>query len=185
MYSDKMTDPFIIPTLETDRLVLRPFHRDDLDPLAAIIADNDVIRYATYNGEAMTRSHAWNWLCLMIGHWYMRGFGLWAVEMKQTGEFIGRIGLQYLDWFDDVELVWMLKKSAWGVGYGTEGARAAIKYGFNTLELPRMTSIIHTVNEPSIRLANKLGMKFERQLERQNIQFLEFSLNREDMDQQI
>lgn len=110
----------------------------------------------------------------------MRGFGIWAVEEKVTGNLIGRIGLQFLDWFDDVELVWMLKKSAWGKGFAVEGARAAIDYGFNILELPRMTSVIHTVNEPSIRLAERLGMKFDKQIERQGIQFLEYSLNNND-----
>ena len=180
MISNKMTDPFLIPSLETDRLNLRPFNRFDLDPLAEIIADKEVIQYATYNGKVMSRNQAWNWLCLMIGHWYMRGFGIWAVEEKATGEFIGRIGLQFLDWFDDVELVWMLKKSAWGKGFAAEGARAAIDHGFHTLELPRVTSVIHTVNEPSIRLAERLGMKFERQIERQSIQFLEYALNRVD-----
>ena len=108
----------------------------------------------------------------------MRGFGLWAVEMKQTGEFIGRIGLQYLDWFDDVELVWMLKKSAWGVGYGSEGARAAIWYGFETLDIPRLSAVIHTGNLPSIKLAEALGMHFERKIERQDIQFLEYVLEK-------
>ncbi len=109
MISDKMTDPFIIPSLETERLNMRPFSRHDLDPFAEIIADPEVIQYATYTGDVMSRVQAWNWLCLMIGHWYMRGFGIWAVEEKETGKLIGRIGLQFLDWFDDVELVWMLK----------------------------------------------------------------------------
>ena len=180
MISDKMTDPFIIPFLETERLIMRPFSRHDLDPFAEIFADPEVIQYATYTGDVMSRVQAWNWLCLMIGHWYMRGFGIWAVEEKATGKLIGRIGLQFLDWFDDVELVWMLKKSTWGKGFAAEGARAAINHGFNTLELPRMTSVIHTVNEPSIQLAERLGMIFERQIERQEIQFLEYSLNNLD-----
>ncbi len=109
MISDKMTDPFIIPSLETERLNMRPFSRHDLDPFAEIIADPEVIQYATYTGDVMSRVQAWNWLCLMIGHWYTRGFGIWAVEEKETGKLIGRIGLQFLDWFDDVELVLMLK----------------------------------------------------------------------------
>ena len=180
MISDKMTDPFIIPSLETERLKMRPFNRHDLDQFAEIIADPEVIQYATYTGDAMSRVQVWNWLCLMIGHWYMRGFGIWAVEEKATGKLIGRIGLQFLDWFDDVELVWMLKKSTWGKGFAAEGARAAINHGFNALELPRMTLLIHTVNEPSIRLAERLGMVFERQVERQKIQFLEYSLTNMD-----
>jgi RimJ/RimL family protein N-acetyltransferase len=172
-----LEDPFIIPSLTTERLVLRPFNKNDLDSFAEIVADPAVIRYATYTGEVMSRYQAWNWLCLMLGHWHMRGFGIWAVEDGRSGELLGRIGLQYLDWFDDVELVWMLKQSTWGQGYASEGARAAIDFGFNTLGLPRITAVIHPGNQPSIRLAERLGLTFERQIERQEIRFYEYSLS--------
>lgn len=171
-----MEDIFVIPGLITERLVLRAFKESDLDPFAEIVADQEVIRYATYGGEALTRSQAWNWLCYMLGHWHLRGFGIWAVEDRRSGELLGRIGLQYLDWFEDVELVWMLKQSAWGQGLASEGARAAIDFGFNKLLLPRLTAVIHTVNQPSMRLAERLGMEFEGQIERQEIQFYEYAL---------
>jgi len=172
-----MVDPFIIPRVTTERLILRSFNKDDLDRFAEIVADPVVIRYATYTGEVLSRSQAWNWLCYILGHWHMRGFGIWAVEDRRSGGLLGRIGLQYLDWFDDVELVWMLKQSAWGQGFASEGVRAAIDFGFNNLELPCITAVIHTVNQLSIHLAERLGMTFERQIERQEIQFYEFSLS--------
>ena len=97
-----MAEPFIIPSLNTERLLLRAFEKDDLDPFADLVADKEVIQHATYDGTTMTRAQAWNWLCFMLGHWHMRGFGIWAVEEKSSGDLIGRIGLQFLDWFDDV-----------------------------------------------------------------------------------
>lgn len=168
----------LIPTLKTERLLLRPFVQEDLDPFAAIVANPQVIGNATYSGQPMNRSQAFNWLCMMLGHWHLRGFGIWAVEEKSSGKFIGRIGLQYLDWFDDVELVWMLDHTAWGKGYGTEGARAAVDFGFGLRQLPAITAVIRVDNEPSQRLAKRLGMFPDRELEREGIRFIEYRLKK-------
>jgi RimJ/RimL family protein N-acetyltransferase len=173
-----MAEPIVIPRLNTERLLLRAFEKDDLDPFAALVADIDVIRYATYDGTTMTRTQAWNWLCLMLGHWHMREFGIWGVEEKSSGELIGRIGLQFLDWFEDVELVWMLAKSAWGKGYAAEGARAAIDFGLNNLKLPRLAAVIHQENKPSIHLAESLGMEMEKEVERQEKLFYQYVITR-------
>jgi RimJ/RimL family protein N-acetyltransferase len=174
-----MSKPFIIPSLDTERLLLRAFRPDDLDPFADIVADPEVIQRATYDGTTMTRAQAWNWLCLMLGHWHMRGYGIWGVEEKSTSVMIGRVGLQFLDWFEDVELVWMLSRSAWGKGYASEGARAAIDFGFNQLDLERMAAVIHQDNLPSIRLAERLGMKMEKEVKRQEIPFYQYVITRQ------
>jgi len=169
-----MPEPLIIPAIETDRLLLRQFQKNDLDPFAEMVANIDVMRQATYDGKPMSKTQAWNWLCMMLGHWHMRGFGIWGVEEKISGDLIGRIGLQFLDWFDNVEMVWMLKQSAWGQGYATEGVRAAISYGMETLALPRLSAVIRVENKPSIRLAQRLGMHCEREVERQEIKFYDY-----------
>jgi len=174
-----MAEPFIIPSLETERLLLRAFVADDLDPFADIVADPEVIKKATYDGTTMTRAQAWNWLCLMLGHWHMRGYGIWGIEEKSTGKFIGRIGLQFLDWFEDVELVWMLAKSAWGKGYASEGTRAAIEFGLNRLALSRITAVIHQENIPSIRLAERLGMEREKEVKRKEVLFYQYAIKGE------
>ena len=62
-----MTEPFIIPSLNTERLLLRAFEKDDLDPFAAMVSNLEVMQRATYDGTTMTRTQAWNWLCLMLG----------------------------------------------------------------------------------------------------------------------
>jgi len=177
-----MSEPKSFPILETERLILRPFKSQDLDPFAKIVADSEVIRFATYTGNTMTRSQAWNWLCMMMGHWHLRGYGIWAVEERRTGELLGRIGLQFLEWFDDVELVWMLKQNAWRRGFSTEGAKAAIEFGFSNLDIPRLAAVIHIGNEPSVKLAERLEMQYKRQIERQNIQFVEYILTKSDWE---
>ncbi len=169
-----MIEPLIIPSLNTERLLLRAFDKDDLDPFAAMVSNLEVMQRATYDGTTMTRAQAWNLLCLMLGHWHMRGFGIWGIEEKSSGELIGRIGLQLLDWFEDVELVWMLAKSAWGKGFASEGARAAIDYGLNTLAISRIAAVIHQENKPSIRLAERLGMEMEKEVERKEILFYQY-----------
>lgn len=97
-------------------MLLRSFNKDDLDPFAEIVADSEVIRQATYTEEPMTQTQVWNRLCLMIGHWHRRESGIWAVEEQRSNALIDRIGLQLLDWFNDVELVWMLVRSSWSMG---------------------------------------------------------------------
>jgi len=174
-----MSEPFIIPNLNTDRLLLRAFEKDDLDPFASMVSDLEVMQRATYDGTTMNRTRAWNWLCFMLGHWHMRGFGIWGVEEKTSGELIGRIGLQFLDSFDDVELVWMLAKSAWGKGFAAEGARAAIDFGLNTLAIPRIAAVIPQENKPSIRLAERLGMEMEKEVERQDTQFYQYVITKD------
>jgi RimJ/RimL family protein N-acetyltransferase len=112
----------------------------------------------------------------MLGHWHLRGFGIWAVEEKVSCSFIGRIGLQRLIWFDEVELVWMLTRTAWGKGYASEGAAAVIEFGLKTLKFPRLAAVIHPENQPSIKLANRLGMNLSGEVEREGITFYKFCI---------
>ncbi len=170
-----MTEQMIIPEIRTERLLLRAFQEDDLDPFAQMIADPQVISMATYHGQPMNRTQAWNWLCMMLGHWQMRGFGIWGVEEIQSGELIGRVGLQYLDWFDDVELAWMLRKASWGKGYAAEASREAIRYGFEERSLPRIAAVIHIKNDRSLKLAERLDMVREKEIEREGVRFYQYA----------
>jgi RimJ/RimL family protein N-acetyltransferase len=176
-----MSGSFTIPSLSTDRLVLRAFNSEDLDFISELVSDPRVVQSATYSGETMTRSQAWNWLCYMVGHWHLRGFGIWGVEEKESGLLIGRIGLQYLDWFEDVELVWMLARSAWGKGYATEGARAAMTYGLVTLDLSRITAVIRRENKRSIKLAERLGMTLEKDVQREGVDFYQYAITSDQL----
>ena len=143
--------------LETARLLLREFRDPDLDAYAAMCADPEVMRYLSPTGAVLSREDAWRQMALFAGHWTLRGFGMWAVEERASGRFIGRVGLHRPEGWPDLELGWSLCREAWGKGYATEAARAAAGYAFGEL---RRTHLIHLIlpgNTRSIRVAERLG----------------------------
>ncbi|MGC4987017.1 MULTISPECIES: GNAT family N-acetyltransferase [unclassified Streptomyces] len=106
--------------IETERLMLRPLRVEDVEVFVALHEDEQVNRFvgAYSNQQALER------LASVEQQWAERGHGLCAVELKSTGEFIGRVGLNYWEQFNEVELGWTLKAETWGRGYATEAARA-------------------------------------------------------------
>lgn len=145
----------MIPTLETERLVLRGFTLEDFEAHARCMADPDVARYLT--GEPMSRADAWRHLATMLGHWALRGYGYWAVTRKSDGAFVGRTGLQNPEGWPGLEVGWTFAKEHWGQGYATEAGRAAMRYGFLTLNTDRLISVIDPRNAASQAVATRLG----------------------------
>ncbi len=145
----------MIPHLETDRLVLRGFTSDDLDAWAAIVADPDVARYIA--PAPMTRDEAWRSIAVSLGHWQLRGYGTWAVELKSTHEMVGRVGMIHPEGWPGLEIGWTLGKAAWGRGYATEAAAASMRYAFLTQPVERLISNIDPENIASQAVAIRLG----------------------------
>jgi RimJ/RimL family protein N-acetyltransferase len=145
-----------IPELETARLRLRAFRDSDLDAFAAMSADEEVMRYIG-TGVALKRPEAWRSMAFFLGHWELRGHGMWALESKATGELIGRAGFLEPDGWPGFELGWLLSRSHWGQGYAKEAAKAALAYAFGTLKRDRVISLIRPDNARSIKLAVSLG----------------------------
>jgi RimJ/RimL family protein N-acetyltransferase len=145
-----------IPHLTTDRLLLREFRPADFDAYAAMMAHPDVTRYLG-EGRPLSRVEAWRQMAMFIGHWTLRGYGLWAVEERATGQFIGRIGCLEPEGFPAFEIAYTLTPAAWGRGYAREGAAAALRYARETLHRREITSIIRPANTASIRVAQSLG----------------------------
>lgn len=144
------------PTLETNRLILRPFREADVEPLYALMQDPDVVRYIG-DRRVPTRQECWRGIAGWIGHWALRGYGLWAVEERESGEFIGRIGLiNPVDW-PGPEVGYTIGKRWWGRGYATEGARAAMDWGFERVGFDELISLIDPGNTASVGVATKLG----------------------------
>ena len=143
-----------IPTLETERLLLRAWRDDDLDAYAALSADREVMRFL---GGPQARPDAWRSIAAMIGHWVLRGFGAWAVERKSDGALLGRVGIQRPEGWPATEAVWTLGRPYWGQGYATEGAKASLDYGFKALALPKLVSFIDAENVASQNVAKRLG----------------------------
>src|SRR5262245_36978224 len=110
-------------TLETARLRLRMFRADDFEAYAAMCADAEVMRFL--GGQPFSRVESWRHLAMILGHWAIRHYGMWAVEERATGVFVGRIGFVDAEGWPGFELGWALARPHWGRGLATEGARAA------------------------------------------------------------
>ena len=152
-----------VPLLETDRLLLREWRDSDFEVYAAMCADPEVMRYL--GGKTFNRMEAWRHMAFLIGHWDLLGYGQWAVEEKESGKFIGRLGfLNPADW-PGFEIGWTLARNVWGKGFATEAARRALQFGFNELDKDHVISLIHPDNAASIRVAERLGESLEGKTE--------------------
>ena len=150
-------------TLETERLILRMWREEDLEPYARICADAEVMRFL--GGKTFNLTESWRHMALLIGHWHLRGYGHWAIEEKASGTFLGRVGFLNPPGWPGFELGWTLGREFWGKGYATEGARRALAYAFTELDKDHVISCIHRDNAPSIRVAERLGEKLEGESE--------------------
>ena len=120
--------------------------------------DERVYRYTA--GRRLARDETEAQLARYMGHWDEHGFGLWALEERESGRLVGRAGLSWHRlWPSEPELGWMLDPDVWGRGYATEAGGAALGYGFAALGFDRVVSIVHPDNEPSFRVARRLGMR--------------------------
>lgn len=151
-----------IPTIETERLRLRAFEERDLEPYAAMYAEERFARFL--EGRPLSRAQAWENIALILGHWALRGYGIWAVERQGSGELVGRVGLLNLPGWPDVEICWALSPKHWGSGYATEASRAAIDWAFGAAGLRRLISLIHPDNEASRAVALRLGEQLREQI---------------------
>jgi len=146
-----------VPSLVTARLVLRGWLPGDLEPFASLNADPEVTRFLP---AALTPSESDALVDRFVDHWREDGFGLWAVERLQDGAFLGFTGLGVPAWAPgpETEVGWRFARSAWGCGYATEAARAAVRFGFEVLDLPEVVSYTTTANERSRRVMERLGL---------------------------
>ena len=147
-----------VPVLFTDRLLLRGLEQRDFDAYAEMMADPDVTRFLG-TGEPLSRGDAWRQMAIFVGHWELRGFGMWAVENRATGEFMGRIGCLEPDGWPGFEVGYVLARAHWGHGYAQEAARASLTFAHDVLGKRDVISLIRPANLGSIRVATALGAK--------------------------
>jgi ribosomal-protein-alanine N-acetyltransferase len=148
-----------IPEIHTARLLLRGWRDDDLAPFAAMNADPPVVEYLA---KALTREESDAFVAWIGDAWGTRGFGQWALERLDTGAFVGFTGLSAPSFeaafTPAVEVGWRLAADAWGHGFATEAAEAALAFGFGELGLPEIVSVTTVGNERSIAVMRRLGM---------------------------
>ena len=142
-----------IPTVETERLILRNYRESDLDAVAAF---NQTER-SHWIGGPKNRHECWRVIIGIIGHWALRGYGLWMIEEKATGKQAGAVGIIHHEGWDEPELGWSFLESAGGKGYATEAAIAVLAYERERLGKTGVVSYIKTDNAPSIRVAERMG----------------------------
>ena len=145
------------PILKTERLLLRPFGQEDLDDYAALYADREVVRHLAGGPEPWDRSRSWRHLAFVRGHWLLKGTGVWAIEHRESGAFVGSTGFWEPEGWPGFELAWALARRFWGQGFATEAARAALDHAFAVWRKDRVISLVHPKNRASIRVAERLG----------------------------
>jgi RimJ/RimL family protein N-acetyltransferase len=141
-------------TIETTRLLLRRIGPEDLDELVAIHAEPPVARFM----GTFDRPKASQWMEANERDWTERGYGRLAIVERATGRFLGRSGLKYWPQFDETELGWLLRPDAWRRGFATEAATACMNWGFQNLDVPYLTAMIHLDNGRSVAVAERLRM---------------------------
>jgi RimJ/RimL family protein N-acetyltransferase len=146
--------------LETGRLTLRWFREEDLADLCRMTADAEVMRFLG-DGQPQDEMNTWRQMATYMGHWYYRGYGIWAVEEKSGGRIVGRIGFMNPVGWPGFELGWTLARDCWGKGYATEGARRALEHAFTEMNREHVISLIAPENIASIKVAERLGEKVE------------------------
>ena len=166
-------------SLETERLVLRMFRESDTDAYAEMVADPEVMRFLG-GGQPVPRAEAWRNMAMVLGHWQLRGYGMWAVEEKESGEMVGRVGCWRPEGWPGLEVGWTLRRRFWGRGYATEAARASVAYAFEALDQTRVISLIAPENVNSIRVAERLGEKPEGEWDIFGTKVIIYAVGREE-----
>jgi RimJ/RimL family protein N-acetyltransferase len=151
-----------IPVLETERLRLRAWREEDLEPYARFCANEATARFV---GGPCSRGDAWRRIAMLVGHWAIRGYGNWALEDKTSRQFVGYSGLWNPEGWPEPEISWGLVQDFHGRGYATEAARRARDFAYRELGWSTAVSYIAPENTASIRVAKRLGAAFECTIE--------------------
>ncbi|QIE47592.1 GNAT family N-acetyltransferase [Pseudohalocynthiibacter aestuariivivens] len=150
-----------IPTVDTPDLILRGYREADFDAIAAFGASER----ARFVGGPHDRWACWRSFLAGVGHWGLRGFGMWVVEHRSSGQVAGRVGMILNDGWHEPELGWHIYDGFEGLGLAFQAAHAARAYAAQHQGLDQVISYINAENSRSVRLAHRLGATLERDTE--------------------
>ncbi|MES1149208.1 MAG: GNAT family N-acetyltransferase [Bradyrhizobium guangdongense] len=154
------------PRIETERLILRPWRASDVAANTAMLSDPDTARFITPDRKPITNvTVGWRNAAVIMGHWALHGFGLFAVEDKATGQYVGRVGPWCPPGWPGFEVGWGIAREFRGRGYAVEAARASIDWTFATFELDRIVHCIVPENAASQAVARRLGAAIDGEAE--------------------
>ncbi len=147
------------PEIETARLRLRQFRAEDLGPHRAAVDDDPAVTWAHQRLPLAASLRRW---AERLDGWDRDGYGMWIVEVRETGAAIGHCGIQRLEDGDEVEVGYYLGRAGWGHGYATEAAAASVAYGFDRCGLPRIVAVVRHDNAASQNVLRKVGLRHVR-----------------------
>jgi RimJ/RimL family protein N-acetyltransferase len=155
----EQTETMTPTTIETERLVLRHWRTEDSEPFAALNADTEVMEYFA---STLGRTESDGFIDRIVASFARNGFGLWALEVRATGEFIGFTGLSIPSFeaafMPNIEVGWRLSRGAWGNGFATEAARASLRVAFDEHGLSEVVSFTSEHNTRSRAVMERLAM---------------------------
>lgn len=165
-----------IPQIETPRLILRALRAADAPQLFAFFCDPETSQYWFTGDETLQQTE--QRIEEVNAEWTRDGFGDWAVVEKSSGRFLGFCGLHYISDMAEVNVGYFLHRSAWGSGYGTESARRSIQFGFETAGLDFIVAVAHPDNFRSIRVMEKCGMRYWKNIMRLGLPRVVYAIDR-------
>ena len=144
----------MIPELTSPRLIMRAPREEDFPIYRAFYADSEA---SQFYGGPLIASNAWKQLAMELGHWYLKGYGMWSLELRSTGEMIGGCGFWWPGGWPRPELTWWLVKSFRGSGFATEASFSAIDFAYQELNWSSVETHLDDENEAARKLVFRLG----------------------------
>jgi len=178
---DSLTDRTQNVILETSRLRFATWGQEDWEEFRRLTADPLVVRYIS-TGEPWPDERVQEFVSRQRENWEKHRICLWKLLPKDSDTLIGICGLQRLPEGPNVEIGWWLAPSHWGQGLATEAARQALAYGFEVSNFERIVAIAQAANRDSLRVMEKLGMRFEREAIHKGIRVVLYSIEREKFE---
>ncbi|MDQ3803651.1 MAG: GNAT family N-acetyltransferase [Acidobacteriota bacterium] len=170
-----------MPEIETRRLLMRAYMKEDADAHLRVVSDPEFGRYFPPPPVFQpTRDSVLVGIGRFIEHWNQLGFGVWALELKEGGRFIGYCGLRHLVPTDEVELLYGIDRAQWGTGLTTEAARASLRYGFEQMKFARVMAVTDPQNTGSRRVMEKCGLRYEKDAVYFDMNCVYYAINRGD-----
>ncbi len=170
-----------MPEIETARLRLRQYTLDDLDALARIVSNPEVMKYSSRGPipKDKVKQVTQEILEFFLKHWQQHKFGVWAANDKQTNQLIGHCGLNFLPNSPEVEVLYRFDQFYWNQGIATEATKASLRYGFEEVKLERIVAITAPEHIASRRVMEKAGLKYEKDAYFYNLDVVYYALSRE------
>ncbi len=172
---DDRAPSVVIPRIRTRRLLLREYRVSDFDAYADSVADPIAQKYTA---GVVDRRTAWRMFAAGMGYWVLHGAGWWAIENTETGEVVGTVGAFFRDVQPDLEIGWSLYRRFWGNGFATEAASAALEHGLAAHGRKRAIAHIDHENTASFRVSERLGMRYEEDVDLFGIRTRRFAIER-------